>query len=150
LWRRLAHLARRHISFVAPPAEPSPDELWSDACRLLAWHNKGSDSCIQTLNRLWRKSPWVQQETVLPTLESGRVSTSEEFWPLDRLVALLHDKQRTSKTPRSVEPLVIVVRWAGQDYLIDGRTRINHWQRVGTPGPIRVLVIAETPSHGAQ
>ena len=35
---------------------PDSAYLWIQVCEQLKWHNKGSDTCIDTLNRLWRKN----------------------------------------------------------------------------------------------
>ena len=123
-------------------------KLWSEACDALRWHSKNADSCIQTLNRLWQKSPWVNSQRALPALVEGQVQLSEELWNLDRLEALLHERQRTVNTPHSLTPPIIVVRSDGIDYLIDGRTRINYWVRCGTKGLHRTLVIEHAQSEG--
>lgn len=121
--------------------------LWLEACQVLGWHNKGAEACVQTLNRLWRKSPWMDESVVLPLLTESQFFVAEELWPLQRLVTLLHPKQRTANIPKSVTPPIIVVRWAGTDYLIDGRTRINHWERLVELGPHRVLVIEQAQQN---
>jgi hypothetical protein len=125
----------------------STSVLWAEACDVLRWHNRGTDTCIQTLNRLWRKSPWVKEPAALPILAEDQVRMVQEHWDLPRLVGLLHGKQRTANTPKSLTPPIILVRWASTDYLIDGRTRINHWERYQDAGPHRVLVV-ECAAHG--
>ncbi len=125
------------------------DKLWCEACDVLRWHSKNTDSCIQTLNRLWQKSPWVSSRRALPELVEGQVQLIEEHWNLDRLVTLLHERQQSMSTPHSVTPPIIVVRSDGIDYLIDGRTRINYWARCQTKGPHRTLVIEAAQSEGA-
>jgi len=124
-------------------------KLWAEACDVLRWHNKNADSCIQTLNRLWRKSPWVADPGALPVLAERQLQLTEERWSLERLEDLLHERQRTLNTPHSVTPPIIVVRWDGTDYLIDGRTRINYWARSETKGPHRTLVIERVQQDGA-
>src|SRR5262245_3553995 len=109
----------------------SPDSgaLWNEACDVLCWHKENVDTCIQTLNRLWRKSPWVQPHVALPTFIEGQIRVTEEQWSLERLVALLHERQRIPSAPKSLTLPVILVRWNDTVYLIDGRRRINHWER---------------------
>ncbi len=117
------------------------DALWEVSCAIIRWHNRGTDGCIETLNRLWRKRPWMEDLDRLPRLTESEMFLSLEYWNLDRLVSLLHPTQKTNKTPRATAPPIIVIRWSGSDYLIDGRTRINYWKRTNDNGPHRVILI---------
>jgi len=47
----------------------------------------------------------------------------------------------TSQEPASLNGAVLLLRWAGVEYLIDGRRSINAWQRHGVTGPHRALVL---------
>jgi len=60
---------------------------------------------------------------------------------LSRLWALVHSGQVTSQEPASLNGAVLLLRWAGVEYLIDGRCSINAWQRHGVTGPHRALVL---------
>jgi hypothetical protein len=115
--------------------------LWSEACGALSWHAKGQAACAATLNRIWRKSPWVADASVLPTLTKSNISLTMENWDLPRMSALLHEKQRTGNVPKALDPPLLVVRWRATDYLIDGRTRINYWMRLGQEHVHRVIVM---------
>jgi len=68
------------------------------------------------------------------------------FWEeyrsvLSRLWALVHSGQVTTQEPASLNGAVLLLRWAGVEYFIDGRRSINAWQRHGVTGPHRALVL---------
>jgi len=119
--------------------------LWIQVCEVLKWHNKGKDACIDTLNRLWRKHPEVKGvngEVFLdvPALSEEVLTVYAEQWPLDRLVALKRSHVRDRPL---FFPPIIILRWFDHDFLIDGTTRINLWEKAGNVGPHAVLRITE-------
>ena len=116
-------------------------ELWDELCKIIGYHAKPGDDCIETLNRLLHKHPSAQPPllAIRITRESHRLSV--ENWDPDRLWNLILPSQVTQDPPRSAQEAVIVVRFAGADYLIDGRRRINFWKREGLPWERRVLVV---------
>ena len=116
-------------------------DLWTLACQVLRWHNQPGHTCIDTVNRLWRKSPWVGDTSILPIIQEEQIVVTEESWDLGRLWPLVHQRQLTSNTPASTTSPIILVRWFDKDFLLDGRTRINHWKRTANIGPHDVLVI---------
>lgn len=130
--------------------EPSADSekdsaaLWTMAYAIIRWHNRGQDDCIETLNRLWRSGPWIQDPSVLPMITTTGMHLTLQHWNLKQLTELLHPTQKTSKVPRSTAPPIIVIRWLDKDFLIDGRTRINFWKKNNDNGPHRVIVIHVT------
>jgi hypothetical protein len=118
-------------------------ELWFEVCEILKWHNKGSDNCIQTLNRLWRKHVEVRAPdgSILldvPILTEEGLTVSIEHWSLDNLLQLRRAHPRNR--PLAFPP-VVVLRWFDRDFLIDGTTRVNFWAAQGNVGPHAVLVI---------
>lgn len=117
------------------------EALWDAVCAVLCWHNRGNDGCIQTLNRLWRKHPQTQKASSLPVLQLENLSFDLESWSVERLVGLLPPTYVTNKTPRSLAPPVIILRYDQIDYLIDGRTRINYWKRTADTGQHRIIII---------
>src|SRR5947209_2064984 len=62
-------------------------------------------------------------------LVDGQVSVVEEFWSLERLLKFQPWHNRTDPRKQDV-PLVIFRGWRVQA-LIDGQTRVNHWQLHG-------------------
>ena len=120
--------------------------LWMQVCEVLRWHNKGSDSCIDTLNRLWRKHPDVRAPTgetliSVPTLTEGMLTVRPELWTLEALRALT--RAHTRDRPLFFPPIVIL-RWFDRDFLIDGTTRVNLWLKHANVGPHAVLKVGET------
>lgn len=69
---------------------------------------------------------------------------SAEMWSLERLCLLIPAPLVTSMQPYSPTGAVVVLQWDGEQYLMDGRRRINHWKRVAEEGPHRVLVLRKT------
>ena len=116
-------------------------ELWDELCEIIAWHDKPGDDCIATLNRLLRKHPRVRPEQRALRISRSTHRLSVESWKPDRLWQLILPSQVTKDPPRSAQEAVIVARFAGADYLIDGRRRINYWKRERLPWERRVLVI---------
>lgn len=119
--------------------------LWIRVCEQLKFHNKGSDRCIDTLNRLWRKHPRVKGESGeilldVPLLSEEMLSVTLEQWSVQQLAALNTPHERDQL--KSFEP-IIVLRWFEQDFLIDGNTRVNFWIKNKNEGPHAVLKIAE-------
>ena len=119
--------------------------LWIQVCEVLKWHNKGNDACIETLMRLWRKHlevRGVNGEILLevPALSEGMLAVYAEQWTLARLVALKRSHPRDRPL---FFPPIIILRWFDHDFLIDGTTRINLWEKAGNVGPHAVLKITE-------
>jgi hypothetical protein len=114
---------------------------WDAVSNVLKWSNWPGHSCVHTVNRLWAKDPFVKDPGVLPVISREAFDVSREAWDLDRLWKLIHDTQRTDFPPVAMHHPVVVVRWRGTDYLIDGRRRINRWMREGMEGPHEVLVV---------
>jgi hypothetical protein len=119
---------------------------WDEVCRALKWQEFQGHSCIDTLNRIWAKDPTGVNPRPLPVVSRQASEVTKESWGLDRLWNLIHELGMTDVPPRSTTPAVIVLRWDGVDYLIDGRRRINHWQRNADQGPHKVLVIHGRPA----
>lgn len=114
---------------------------WEEVCRALKWQDFQGHSCIDTLNRIWAKDPTGGNPRPLPVISREASEVTNESWDLDRLWSLIHALGKTDVPPRSTSPAVIVLRWEGVDFLIDGRRRVNHWKRNAEGGPHRVLVI---------
>jgi hypothetical protein len=139
---------------MSPKASDFVDQqhLWIRVCEQLKLHNKGDDRCIDTLNRLWRKNSRVKTKTgkvllKIPHLTEEMLAVTLEHWSLAQLVALEppHDRNEL----KSFEP-IIVLHWFGQNFLIDGNTRVNFWERVQNQGPHAVLKISEAKSAISQ
>ena len=135
-------------------------ELWDELCEIIGYHAKPGDDCIDTLNRLLHKHPSAKPPLLAkllhkhppakPPLLALRITRetqrlSVESWDPGRLWKLILPSQVTHDPPRSAQEAVIVARFEGDDYLIDGRRRINLWKREGLPCEHRVLVIEVAP-----
>lgn len=122
-------------------------KLWVEVCEILKWHNHGSDSCIDTLNRLWQKHVEVRGpngETLLhvPALSEHMLTVRVEHWSLEQLVSLTRSHGRDR--PLAFPPIVIF-HWFDRDFLVDGTTRINFWSKTGNAGPHAVFRIMARP-----
>ena len=120
--------------------------MWIYVCEQLKWHNKGTDRCIDTLNRLWRKHPQVTAKATgqtllqVPTLTEDMLTVRLEHWPLEQLLTLNPGHPRNR--PLFFAPIV-VLHWFSRDFLIDGNTRVNFWREKDNVGPHAVLKIVE-------
>jgi hypothetical protein len=112
---------------------------WSELCELLKNHPGGAG--IAKVNRLWRKHPSTTKPEPMPTLKETELSILAEEWGVAALWTVVHEKQVTEDEPWSNNGAVIVLRWEGSHYLLDGRRRINRWRRAGLAGLHRVLVL---------
>lgn len=123
-------------------------ELWDELQGIIGYHARPGDGCIATLNRLLHKHPLAKSHAgIRITCDTHRLSA--ESWAPERLWQLIRPWQATRDPPRSAQEAVIVARLEGEDYLIDGRRRINYWKREGLPWIRRVLVIEAAPDHRA-
>ncbi|MGH8251538.1 MAG: hypothetical protein ACREVI_12715 [Steroidobacteraceae bacterium] len=116
-------------------------ELWHEMCEVMKWHNRPRHCCVDTINRLLAKHPVTkgQRKTIRVTRESLVISA--ETRSIEQLWQLIHRKHLTRKPPGTTEVAVVVLRFGGNEYLLDGRRRINHWMRRNVAGPHRVLVL---------
>lgn len=117
------------------------DQLWQEVCAALRYHFMTGHGCIDTINRLWRKDPFVAQPQSLPVIQRRGILVTKEQWGLKRLWPFIHEKRITDLAPGELQRPLIILRFAGVDHLRDGRRRINHWQRVSDQGPHEVLIV---------
>ena len=122
---------------------PDSEYLWIQVCEQLKWHNKGTDGCIDTLNRLWQKHTEVRSangEVLLevPTLTEDMLIVRAEQWPLDKLIGCTRAHTRAS--PLFFAP-IIILSWFERHFLVDGNTRVNFWSNRNNVGPHAVLRI---------
>jgi hypothetical protein len=103
--------------------------LWNELCDVIGWHKQRHHSCVDTLNRLWRKDPFVKNLNALPTLSKSALEVVEGTRSLDQLWGFIHKKRKTEQQPAATDLPVVLLRWKGEEYLIDGRRRINYWKR---------------------
>lgn len=90
-----------------------------------------------TLNRLFREQ--AERER-LPYLSTETVTIAAVSMPLAELQALAQPRM-SRRTPKRDEP-VVIVRFDGVDYLIDGSKRVHHAARIGRdPVPAYVLTV---------
>jgi len=113
--------------------------LWYEMCQVIKWHNLPQHCCVDTLNRLWRKDPFVLDGSPLPVLSQDLLDVFVENWNLEDLSSFIDPTRETDLQPAAMDCAIVVLRWEGSDYLIDGRRRINYWRRNDQSGPHRVL-----------
>jgi hypothetical protein len=127
--------------------------LWVELFELLRHkHMKASHTVAdvpETVERLFHKHPAMRNSGTQPKLprERERLMIDIEEWDLPRLWSVVHQGQRTEAEPDFEQGAVAILRWGGTDYLIDGRRRINLWQRKANRGPHRVLVVSDAAIH---
>ena len=115
--------------------------LWNEMCQVIKCHNQAGHSCVDTLNRLWRKDPFAKKLSNLPLLTKDTLEVLEESWTMDRLMTFITPERVTKLAPHSTGGAIVAIRWTTQDFLIDGRRRINHSNRTQSLGPHRILVV---------
>ena len=114
---------------------------------LQAGHRKGSDTPEATLNRLFRKhlSGWKLDLAQDPSwLSEGTVEVLTEHWNTDDLWELV-PKIDNPRKPRKIDRPLVMVRYRGQDCLIDGGSRVRHWHAQGDQCTHPVWVLVPTP-----
>lgn len=114
-------------------------------CRLVQLgHRQGNDTPEQTLNRLFRKHlaghkrdiaddpPWLSCDNATVTMESWSKSALRELAP-----------RSESRIPRHEDFPVVIIRYCGQECLIDGGSRIYAWHKGGDTGshPAYILTV---------
>lgn len=119
----------------------SNEELWErlwDCMRYHWWHSP-SEAPEFTLNRLFRK----RLGEGVPLIDKRSATLSEERWSMDKLAGLNAD---ISSDPGPVkgnpDSPIVVVRYRGTDYRLDGRRRIWHWCASGDTSDHSVLLVA--------
>ncbi len=117
--------------------------LFHNVCDLLhAGHNMGSGTSVGTLNRLFIKNldggnsynvvnpPWLSEENVTVTIESWK---KEDLWKLA--------PRKESREPRYPHFPVVIVRYKGENRLIDGGSRANAWRAARDTGEHSAYVL---------
>ena len=108
-------------------------ETFEAVCSLVQpGHQKGNDTPEQTLNRLFCKHlkahkkdlaadpPWLFSGNTIVTMESRAKPALRELAP-----------RNESRLPQREDLPVVIVRYRGQDCLIDGGSRIHAWHEAG-------------------
>ena len=63
--------------------------LWDEMCDVIKWHNYAQHCCVDTVNRLWRKDPFVLSPSALPVISRELLDVSLENWSLDQLLRFI-------------------------------------------------------------
>lgn len=121
---------------------------FTDACELLSHHRPRSPRGA-ALNRLFQKhvcchAPDLLDLAPLPILDESCTLTALETWTKQRLSDVAPAGIR-DRAPSLAEPPLVIVRYLGVDYLIDGGSRISTWRRSGLIGSHQVYVIEYVP-----
>ena len=105
-------------------------------CLLLqAGHKMHNHTPEQTLNRLFRKHLQAHKQELAgdpPYLSSDNTVVTMESWAKPALRKLA--PRTKSRPPQRVNLPVVIVRYRGQDCLIDGGSRIHAWHEAGDTG----------------
>ena len=104
-------------------------------------HVAPSHDEVDTFNRLLVKRREKFEPTLILQIPDEGLRIAAENWNLGKLWGLLHPSQIVDDDPGLPEGALVVLRWEGRDFLMDGRRRINYWKRKGIEGPHRVLVV---------
>jgi hypothetical protein len=120
---------------------PDDSALWSEYQSIIARHILPGHDVVDTVNRLLRKSPWLKDSGEHFQISRNGLFITEASWALSRLWRLIHPAQITQDEPTFTAGAVVLLRHGGTDHLMDGRRRINHWQRNGKQGTHRVLIL---------
>ncbi len=123
------------------PATRTEQGLWGELASVLANHFESDHDCIDTINRLLRKNPWLNDSGSTLQIPRTGLRLSVEYRDLERLWPLIHASQVTTSEPHPASGAVVVLRWSEREYLMDGRRRINQWKRNGLLGPHRSLLL---------
>jgi len=116
-------------------------KLFEAVDRTMNCHDKQKVGTIATLNRIWRTHPGIDDSMQLPDITLDNVRCSYEKWNLSQMAALLHAGHVTDKNPRMLGFPIVVIRWRGTDYLLDGRRRINHFIRTSDTSVHDILLL---------
>lgn len=111
-------------------------KLWE--CMRHHWWHSPNDTPQFTLNRLFRKRLGDR----VPLLDENSATLSEEMWPMEKLaklnVDIVSDPGPVGGDPDSP---IVVVRYEGVDYRLDGRRRIWRWCSDGDTSDHPVLLL---------
>jgi hypothetical protein len=131
--------------------EPGLDntKAFGAVCEMLqAGHQFQKDhSPSDTLNRLFVKNlGGADKAPDAPKLTAGNVTVRLEKRPKPELRKLA--PRKNSRTPNRLDLPVVIVRYRGEDRLIDGGSRCHHWHTNGEidEHDVWVLTVNETSS----
>ncbi len=116
-------------------------ELWDEVCETLKWHNRPGHGCVETINRLLAKHPTARKLVKTLRVRRESLTVCAEARNADNLWRLIHPKLVTRAPPHATDAPIVVLRTVDVEYLLDGRRRINYWNRNNLAGPHRVLVV---------
>ena len=113
-------------------------ELWDQAHRAFKAHRvPGIDADEQAaLNRIAAKCLRI-------SFDETNCTIREEIFDLESLRRLTIFDKKDSSPHRDCEPIV-VLSFKGEQYVIDGRRRVNAWLAAGKPQSRRAIVIEPT------
>ena len=130
-----------------PPANPAID-LFDEVCRALIVGHGKDEGPVDTLNRVFRKNYALATGSLdFPRLTRADMTVSIESWPTWMLMDLI--VRPTSHAPGSIKGIgkkarhypdtpVVVARFRGRNYLMDGNRRVQYLNELGRP-EIKVL-----------
>ena len=112
--------------------------LWE--CMRHHWWHSPDETPQFTLNRLFRK----RLGDHVPVLDDKSATLTEESWSVDQLAKLNADIQSDPGPVKgNPDSPIVVVRYKGIDYRLDGRRRIWHWRSSGDTNdhPVLLLIV---------
>lgn len=107
---------------------------WEPVWKVLD-HHKKKFTPQHALNRLFH-----EQRSDGPHLTPSTATVQKQFWSIHQLDRTIR-KDSVTTGPAMLDVPIVVVRWDGKDYLIDGRRRVNTWVKKGSQKLHDVLLI---------
>lgn len=104
---------------------------WQDVADQLAWHD---GDCEAEIKRLSGVAVLAESATV-----SAEYWTAEKIGGAIREMTVIDRRYRTREAPRFPDGPATIVQAEGRSFIIDGRRRMNQWQKA--PGRYPVLVV---------
>lgn len=115
----------------------------------LSCHNKGSDSWIETFNRLLHEKEYLDNSIgakihrdEIPEVRLEKLRVRHESWTLEQLAAARRESTHPRREPRCDRCPILIFELKGAHFLLDGTTRTNRRILDKENGPHDVIVIS--------
>ena len=130
---------------MSAPDTASYETFENVCCLVQLGHQWGNDTPEETFNRLFRKHLDGQKKDLAadpPWLSSDNTIVTMEIWAKPDLRELA--PRNESRLPQQEDLPVVIVRYRGDDCLIDGGSRIHAWHVAGDTGSHPACVVTVT------
>ena len=124
------------------------EELYEEVCELLhRGHRKNLDTPERTLSRLFRKHMEWRGVPIPPgmVLSIANTTVALETWSKAAIRGLPRRERKPGRNPKRSDVPVVILRFRGRDWLIDGGTRAHVWEEAGDVGdhPAYVVTVSD-------